>query len=234
MLLQRPSTATPQRAASGRPAHLQAKWPTANHTEKPAPQTSRPPLVYAATKAWSGPAAYRLNVNMNAKKMLPLFTTLVCLALTGGCTPSPSPKTMIVKTFTPASCIRCGALGNVAVFTGNSAAEETAVLFCDNCALQAIRLMPPCPHLVIAVASPTGSAKTAGPVQREYQVLEVDELANVAKLKVVGGSSAPSGLARTVRYDAIPKHARIVGATCRVVGTPRELELFELSGPRTD
>jgi hypothetical protein len=139
-----------------------------------------------------------------------------------------------MKTIIPALCNKCGQAANVCVFKTDAQTvtdPHDVAVFCEKCALQGIHDLPPCPHLVIVVALRC-SAEAAGRVRREYQVLELNHSANVAKIKVVGGDDpAPLDLVMAVRYDSIPIQARAVGRTCAIIGVPLEVALFEHSGP---
>ena len=163
---------------------------------------------------------------------------LVCLVLiASGCTrlagnpnrtfsSTKSTDTMEIKI--PQVCVRCGNLPSICAFKSDTDPQDI-VLFCEVCALQGVRELPPCTHLVIAAVSPPSGE--AGPqIRNEYQVLSLDQLLNDAKIKIIReGKQASVDPTLVVRYDAIPTNAREVGSTFTIRGTAQEIALFEQS-----
>jgi hypothetical protein len=130
-------------------------------------------------------------------------------------------------------CAKCGSPGKVAALKTD---KETIVdpkevsVFCEPCALQGIRQLPPCADLFIVAVS-EGAVERTGRVRKQYQVLQLDQAANVATVQIIDSSvRSRNELPLIVRYDAIPNHARLVDATFAIIGIPRELSLFEQSG----
>src|SRR5437868_6597154 len=122
-------------------------------------------------------ARRRPRATLSMATSFPLFASLFCLALAGSaCKPSVL-KTRVMTTTNmqtkiPGLCMKCGEAADVCVFKTRSlpgADPGDVAVFCEKCALQAIREMPRCPQLMIVADQGTG-ANRARRIRREYQV----------------------------------------------------------------
>lgn len=132
----------------------------------------------------------------------------------------------------PPVCNRCGKAANVWALKGVASTTDPndVVPFCEHCAVQGIRELSPCPHLVIVVASSAG-VEEAKKIKRKYQVLQANPRSNFAEVCVIeDDSEAALHSIRRVRYDAMPEHYREIGDSFTIKGLALELELFEHSG----